>query len=131
MIGQPEDLAPTTTELACEGASHRVTGRRGRLILDDHPNLTAERSVVALGGSVPGCLDVLKAWAEVRLPLSWLATVWAPKLALVDGCFVLDVANDTATVVRWDRVGPGVTEPVMVEARLRQDDNGGWHLRWR
>lgn len=282
MICWLDHQPPVSAEVACQGASHRVTWRRGRLILDDHPNLTAERSLVALGGDEPDCLFLLRAWgtagpttaivarcgrllsagpdarlsperppplnlpvvnppgasspdlqrrieerlekarmwqalvglpsplvtrwllgsatgaerrwatlappdradlaiavgaaaraamtrsirswhrlarvqqlsigcsvaaagagygvsgrvderqaaATIALPVSWLRTVWGRNAAVVDGCFVVDIDDDPASVVRWERVAPGVTEPVMVEAWLWQDDNGGWRLRW-
>jgi len=58
-----DHLEPVTVKLECGGQPHAVTWRRGRLVLEDHPDLAAERALVALGGSVCTCLDVLDAWA--------------------------------------------------------------------
>lgn len=277
-----DGLDEVSVPVECAGATHWVTWRRGKVILDDHPNLAAERALIALGGGVSGCLFLLKAWAtvtkpgtsmlvqcerllsagpagpfppragppqpparrrpgitdpallsvlearlahyhlehvlldlpgalgsrwllgaaagferrwaalsamdrldldlalgasargsvargmrswqrlnrvqklvigchvvapdqpatmtgrvngrqaeaDVELPLSWLRSVWAPGLPLVDGCFVLGVQGDRAEVVRWERGTAGITEAVTVSARLWSGEDGTWHLRW-
>lgn len=81
-----------------------------------------------------GWIDDYSASAVVTLPLSWIVTVWARGLAVVDGCFVLD-AIDTpdgiaVAVVRWERVGPRTSEPLTVPGRLWRDREGDWRLRW-
>ena len=52
---------PTTVHVDCGGAKHRVTWRRGKLVLEDH-DLTAERALVALGGKPCTCVEVLEVW---------------------------------------------------------------------
>lgn len=71
---------------------------------------------------------------ELRLSPRWLPEVWAPGLALVDGCFVLGVdrargAAAEAQVVRWERRRVGEEAPVVFAARVRRSRNG-WRLDW-
>lgn len=56
-----EGIEPVTVIADCGGGRHRVSWRRGRLVLDDHPHHEAERALVALGGANV-CLEVLDAW---------------------------------------------------------------------
>lgn len=48
-------------DVPCSGARHRITWRRGALVLDDH-DAVADEVMVALGGAVPACLDVRRSW---------------------------------------------------------------------
>ena len=57
-------LAAATAEIDCGGAQHRITWRRGKLVLEDH-DVLSERSLVALGSKPPRCLEVLDAWREM------------------------------------------------------------------
>ena len=57
-----EGVAPLTVKLP---NGHRVTWRRGKLVLEDH-DLGAERVMVALGADACLCLDVLEAWRVGR-----------------------------------------------------------------
>jgi hypothetical protein len=54
-----------TATIDCNGAPHRITWRGGRLILEDHDPL-AERSLSALGGKPPMCLELFDAWSAGR-----------------------------------------------------------------
>jgi hypothetical protein len=58
-------LPPVTATIDCNGAPHRITWRGGRLILEDHDPL-AERSLAALGGNPPMCLELFDAWSARR-----------------------------------------------------------------
>ena len=60
-----QGLPPVTAEIDCGGERHRITWRRGRLILEDH-DLVAERSLTALGAERPVCVEVLDAWRAMR-----------------------------------------------------------------
>lgn len=60
-----EEVPPVTAEVACEGERHRITWRRGKVVLEDH-DVLAEQSLAALGGKPPVCLEVLEAWRAVR-----------------------------------------------------------------
>ena len=46
----------------CEGARHVVRWSAGGLLLDAHPDVAAERVLVALGGVPPACLAVADLW---------------------------------------------------------------------
>lgn len=56
-----DGLPDVTATIDCDGHEHRITWRRGKLVLEDH-DVLAERSLVALGGAAPLCLEVLDAW---------------------------------------------------------------------
>jgi hypothetical protein len=60
-------LAPVTELVECSGERHRVSWRRGGLVIEDH-DLEAERAMRALGAEVPACLRLLKQWRDVH---SW------------------------------------------------------------
>jgi len=52
----------------CGGAQHRVTWRRGKLVLEAH-DLTAERTMLVFGGELCQCMRVLEMWIEqFRMP---------------------------------------------------------------
>jgi hypothetical protein len=54
-------VPPVTVEVDCQGERHRVTWRRGKLVLEDH-HLGAEEALVGLGGDRCACLELLGAW---------------------------------------------------------------------
>lgn len=58
-----EELPEVTVEVDCGGAPHRVTWRRGKLVLADH-DLSAERAMLVFGGEPCPCLRVLKMWGD-------------------------------------------------------------------
>lgn len=60
-----DDLPAVTAQIDCGGGQHRITWRRGKLVLEDH-DLLAERSLLALGSDAPPCVEVLHAWRRVR-----------------------------------------------------------------
>lgn len=58
-------LPPATTLVDCGGEEHRVTWRRGKLVLEDH-DLAAERTMLAFGGQPCQCLRTLNRWREMH-----------------------------------------------------------------
>lgn len=62
-----DGLPAATAEIACGGQRHRITWRRGKLVLEDH-DVLAERSLTALGSEPPLCVEILDAWRRVREP---------------------------------------------------------------
>lgn len=58
-------LPAVTARIDCDGAGHRISWRGGRLILEDH-DVLAERSLAALGGEPPLCLELFEAWSARR-----------------------------------------------------------------
>ena len=60
-----ERLPAVTGEVPCGGEAHRISWRRGKLVLHDH-DVVAERSLVALGSKPPVCLEILDAWRKLR-----------------------------------------------------------------
>lgn len=61
-------LPETTVSVTCGGEDHRVTWRRGKLVLEDH-DLAAERGMLAFGGELCPCMRVLEMWVEqFRMP---------------------------------------------------------------
>ncbi|MDQ3897174.1 MAG: hypothetical protein M3326_08005 [Actinomycetota bacterium] len=61
MSGWWEAVGPATAEVTCGEERHRISWRRGKVVLDDH-DLAAEESFAALGGEPALCLEVLRAW---------------------------------------------------------------------
>ncbi|MDQ6614384.1 MAG: hypothetical protein M3083_06480 [Actinomycetota bacterium] len=57
------NIEPATALVPCGEQQHRVTWRRGKLVLEDH-DLGAERAMLALGGKPCACLQVLKMWRD-------------------------------------------------------------------
>ena len=62
-----DGLPPVTVKTRCGGRLHRITWRRGKLVLEDH-DLLSERSLTALGSEPPACVQVLDAWRRMRSP---------------------------------------------------------------
>ena len=63
-----DGLPSVTATIPCGGKWHRITWRRGKLVLEDH-DLLAERSLAALGAAdPPACMEVLEAWRRMRGP---------------------------------------------------------------
>lgn len=60
-------VPPATAIVDCGGERHRVTWRRGKIVLEDH-DLDAERTLVLLGGAPCACLTVLDLWRNL---FSW------------------------------------------------------------
>lgn len=59
-----DDLGDATQSIALDdGATHRVTWRRGKLVLEDH-DIEAEQALIALGGERCLCLDVADLFAS-------------------------------------------------------------------
>ena len=66
-----DGIKPASVTVSCRRELHRITWRRGKLVLEDH-NLTPELALTALGGDRCECLEVLRAWGRLDLlpPLS-------------------------------------------------------------
>lgn len=107
---------------------------RGRLA--GHHLVTVESWIAAPGevANVCGLMDDAGGWAAASMPIRWLVDVWARGIAVVDGCFVLEVVGDHGgqlgvTAVRWERRSPTGSTPVAEPAVVHRVD-GGWRLRW-
>lgn len=55
-------LPAASASRACSGAVHRVRWEAGELTLPDHGDARAEETLQALGGRVPACVRVARAW---------------------------------------------------------------------
>lgn len=63
-----DPLPEATATVDCGGETHRVTWRRGKIVLEGH-DLTAERAMMAFGGEMCPCMRVLEVWIEqFRMP---------------------------------------------------------------
>src|SRR5688500_6806271 len=61
-------LPEVSATVDCGGETHRVTWRRGKVVLESH-DLNAERGMVAFGGELCPCMRVLEIWIEqFRMP---------------------------------------------------------------
>ena len=58
-------IAATDAVRACSGAVHRLRWHDGDLTLPDHGDATAEETLQALGGPVPACVRVARAWRSL------------------------------------------------------------------
>lgn len=110
---------------------------RGRLAA--HHLLTVECWVVGPGepATLCGLMDDAGGWAAACLPLGWLVDVWARGIALVEGCFVLEVRSAdpsglrlSVTAARWERRLPAGSTPVLEPAIVVPGSDGRWCLRW-
>ena len=97
-------LPEATATVDCGGEAHRVTWRRGKLVLEDH-DLTAERTMLVFGGELCPCMRVLEMWVEqFRMPpdlfvqlRSWLG----PNADLAPLEF--DLHRRLGMIMSWDR----------------------------
>jgi hypothetical protein len=83
MLAWQLGVPPATVEVDCGGISHRVTWRRGKLVLEDH-DLSAESALVGLGADPCPCLELLAAWrsaCEESVPLVLPRGGGRPRLA--------------------------------------------------
>lgn len=63
-----DPLPEVTATVDCGGETHRVTWRRGKVVLEDH-DLNAEKGMMAFGGEMCPCMRVLEVWVEqFRMP---------------------------------------------------------------
>ena len=63
-----DPLPESTATVNCGGETHRITWRRGKIVLQDH-DLTAEKAMMAFGGEMCPCMRVLEVWVEqFRMP---------------------------------------------------------------
>ncbi len=116
-----QDREPVSFEVETGGAPHRVTWRRGRIILHDH-DVSAERVLLALGGEPCPCLLVLDA-AKDQAESPW-RTEWRMVSGLRSG---RPTATGFATAVQtgssWRGVPPvrsavvGFMTPARASAR--------------
>ena len=58
-----EALAEVGATVECEGQQHRISWRRGKLVLEAH-DLAAERTMEVFGGEACVCMRVLKLWQD-------------------------------------------------------------------
>ena len=57
-------MGAVTTTVACGAAGHEIRWAEGRLELCDHADVAAEQTLGALGGAVPACLGLRRAWEK-------------------------------------------------------------------
>lgn len=60
-----DHIEPATALVECNGERHRVTWRRGKVVLEDH-DLGAETAMLAFGGKPFPCLGVLRRWRDMH-----------------------------------------------------------------
>lgn len=99
-----ESVAPVTATVDCEGAAHRVTWRRGKVVLEDH-DLTAERTMLVFGGELCTCMRVLEMWKEqFGMPpelFSTMQTWLGPNANLAPREF--ELPRQLGMVLSWER----------------------------
>ncbi len=99
-----DPVPEVTTTVDCDGAPHRVTWRRGKVLLEAH-DLTSERAMLAFGGELCPCMRVLEVWVEqFRMPPELFGQMhkWLGENAyLLPAEFALP--RGLAMVVHWER----------------------------
>ena len=97
-------LPEVTATVVCGGEKHRVTWRRGKVVLEDH-DLGAERGMVAFGGELCPCMRVLEIWVEqFRMPpdlFGHMHTWLGEQAFLLPDEFAQP--RRTAMVLNWER----------------------------
>ena len=58
-----DPMPEVTATVECEGEPHRISWRRGKVVLEAH-DLAAERTMVVFGGEPCVCMQVLKLWQD-------------------------------------------------------------------
>jgi hypothetical protein len=116
-------LEPVTATVDCEGQPHRVSWRRGKLVLEDH-DLTAERTMLVFGGQLCVCMRVLEMWRhqfgmapDAFLQMDrWLGdnAYLAPK--------EFGLVRELGMVVSWERAWRRTSHLHHKQARLLEDE---------
>ena len=92
--------------MACSGAEHRVSWRRGRLVVEDH-DLAAERTMRALGSETPTCLRILTQWRQLHTWATSTELFAQMRARLGDdqllGPGPLAAPHELALLVTWER----------------------------
>ena len=68
VAGRPrwcDHIEPASALVECNGELHRVSWRRGKVVLEDH-DLTAETAMLAFGAKPFACLGVLRRWRDMH-----------------------------------------------------------------
>ena len=74
---------PVEMKVACGGIVHRLRWTAGQVEALDHPDLDAERALIALGGAEPNCLTHLDLWADAVTDGGFLGE-WVDEAQLTD-----------------------------------------------
>ncbi len=103
-----------------------------RVISSAKVQIVADTDVVG----VTGKMDKVRVVAAVTLHPRWLVEVWPRGFAVVDGAFVIEVAEDSRTeplvrAARWDDREAGTRKPVTALARLSKGTDDQWSLEWQ
>ena len=72
-----DGVAESSFEVDCEGQRHTICWSRGEVSLTHHPDIHAEKSLVALGGRKPRCLEIFELW-EFAISDGGFIEEWAP-----------------------------------------------------
>ncbi len=101
-----DHLEPVTEVVDCSGGRHRVTWRRGKVVVEDH-DLVAERAMRVLGAETPACLRILKQWRDLH---RWATSTelfvqmrsrLGPERILAPGA--LGVPHELSLLLTWER----------------------------
>lgn len=99
-----DSLPEATVAVPCGGEEHHVTWRRGKLVLEDH-DLAAERGMLAFGGEMCPCMEVLAMWVkQFQMPPELFVQLrkWlGPKADLAPGEF--DLHRRLSMILGWER----------------------------
>lgn len=99
-----DPLPEVVATVECEGETHRIRWRRGKLVLEAH-DLAAERTMAVFGGQPCVCMQVLKLWQDqFGMPpelFAQMQTWLGDKAFLAPGAFT--AVRELGMVLNWER----------------------------
>ena len=72
-----DGVADSNFDVDCEGQRHTICWSNGEVVLTHHPDVQAEKTLVALGGRKPRCLEIFELW-ELAVSDGGFIEEWAP-----------------------------------------------------
>ena len=72
-----DGVADSNFDVDCEGQRHTICWSNGEILLTHHPDVQAEKTLVALGGRKPRCLEIFELW-EFAISDGGFIEEWAP-----------------------------------------------------
>ncbi len=101
-----DHLEPATATVECSGSQHRLSWRRGQVVIEDH-DLGAERTMRALGAETPTCLRILSQWRQLHAWATSIELFTQMRSRLGDeqllGPGDLRLPHELALLLTWER----------------------------
>ena len=123
-----DHLRPVTATVACSGTEHRVSWRRGQVVIEDH-DLAAERTMRAMGAETPTCVRILVQWRQLHTWATSTELFAQMRARLGDeqllGPGALATPHELALLLTWERAWRtssyyGEGHELLLQAQLQQ-----------